>query len=385
MGLFKKKQDKIEQVQDGSFKEVQPLSGGNAFDVRMNLDAARDVAMSTGFWNNNPKQALDFSNINNVVNQTVEKYINNTIPPWWVLLSEQANYFCNQFQWKCEDTLIKSQIINTIRCTFYAGIGGLYLNPVTLKFEAIAIANIDYNSGGELKKVEYTPANQYLMGVNKEQEDFKGVLTIEGERLKNVAVFKWGTQALSAWIRLLPYIKLQHMLLEMMTVSTFAYMKKFEYVCNDPSTAKQEMELFFNPKSAFIMRAGFSSDSMNRFKTVEASGAQTSPLELIEYYKEIMGVVYHNIGRRENVDTKKERNISSEVDASQENFDIIFKDVNAQFNIFINNLNTILSANGKSPVEILLEDVVEQPEQQEGGEDNDSKSSFEPNTSKDNN
>lgn len=369
MALRKKKVEPLQAIYNPAddFKEVQPLSGGNSFDLHMKLQMQKDINNSTGAW------ALSGTSKN--ITNKVKKYINDTVPQWWIMLKEQANYFCNQFQWRVDDTTTKIVIINTIRCAFYNGIAGVYYNDISNKLEAVALSNVEYDASGVPKSAQYTLANVYLDGTmhgSTKMQEFEGQHSIPPSKIKNLAVFKWGTEAISAWLRILPYVKLQHMLQTMMTTQSFAFLKKFEYVCNDPSAAKEEMEEFFNPESPFIIRSGFNNDTLNRFNQLEVGNGGTV-LQMVEYYKEIMGIIYTQIGRRLNVDTKKERNVSNEVDASQENFDIVFKDTNAQFNIFIENLNEILSSRGLSEVELVLDDVIEEKKEDFN---NDNESSF---------
>lgn len=347
MGLRKKN---VQPITD--FNAEQPITGGNSFDVAIKLKMQKEINNSTGAWN---------IGVTPETMNTINQFIDDTVPHWWIMLKEQANYFCNQFQWKVEDIVIKNIIINTIRCSFYNGIAGVYYNDISQEFEAVALSNVEYTANGQPKRAKYTLANVYLDGVNTDQREFAGEHNIPETKINNLAIFKWGTEGINAWLRILPYVKLQHMLQTMLTTQSFAFVKKFEYICNDPKAAVEEMKHFFNPRNLFIVRAGFQNDTLNRFNQLDV-GNSNSVLQMVEYYKEIMGIIYQQLGRRLNVDTKKERNLSNEIDASQENFDIIFKDTNTQFNMFVERLNTILKIKGIKPVEIVLQDVIEEQE-----------------------
>ncbi|WP_300351372.1 hypothetical protein [Clostridium sp.] len=111
----------------------------------------------------------------------------------------------------------------------------------------------------------------------------------------------------------------------MIITQTYVYLKKLGYRAENKDAILKELELFFDEANPFIVTSNMTRDISNRI-VAEGMDVDFKGSDLIEYYEKTIYSFYHLIGRRINNDVKKERNVSNEVDASQENYDIIQSD-----------------------------------------------------------
>ena len=106
--------------------------------------------------------------------------------------------------------------------------------------------------------------------------------------------------------------------------------------------------MFFDPTNPFVVNLGVQEELSNRFASEDIASTKTGT-DAIDYYNKLISIYYHLFGRKINNDVKKERNISSEVEASQENYDVVQSDWLNQFAIFIEELKQ------KSGIDIWVE------------------------------
>lgn len=358
MGFIKRK---IQEIKDTFSKDKQLMNNGNKFDVytKMEVQEKLDLQSMKDYSN----YASDIVNIDNVIQSIADFIVNEkNIEPYF-LLQYQANYFCGTCKFECEDLVQKNNIIQIIRGAFLMGCAGLYKEDNI--YQPVSITQLEYDIAGEVNSCKILPLGLSLQKMNEfkasiNPDTLKGWRTLNKEQCKNLAIFQWGTMGYSAWINIWPFVKLQHNMLTMIIIHSYVFNKKWIYNLKNIATMKKEIELFFNPANPFIINLGNMGDLPNRFSTEDI--AKTSQgQDLLDYYNKTIAAYYHILGRQINLDVKKERNVSNEVEASQENFDIVQSDWLNQFDMFIQKCKE-LGINCKSCYEIQQEEKEQEKE-----------------------
>lgn len=312
------------------FKRKPPVTGGNAYETNERLNA---------------QSLIDLSNLENIhsslfgVSEILKKspaedYINERMLEVFWLLQLQANYFVNSIEFDCDDYKIREQIFIMIRLAFMNGQAGLYFDESLNKIYAVAIAKTNADFTGEALSYEVMPGALALTSQSIIDGDSQKLFQVKAE---NVALFKWGTLAIGAWILMLPFVKQQHSLLTMMTVNSFTFIKKYLYEVEDLSALPEELKNFFNPKHPFLLKLGIGSrkNLSNKIEPFQLDTGSASQRDFLDYYKESINIWYGLFGRRVNEDIKRERNITAEVDASQSQYDYIQAEYQKEFDLFI--------------------------------------------------
>jgi len=316
---------------DGS---PSPISGGNLFEVEVKLheQANRDKANTIPF-----KDEVMLKKVKKQIDAIIDAYFTQRIYQPYYLLQLQANYFCNTVKFVSSDVVFAGNVIDMIRNAFINGKSGMYFNKALDKTYPINISDIKYNNFNEVSKIIYTTITSGLGNLNPTEGLKQGIMTIDGvEKCKQVAIFKWGTLSMSAWIIIWPFILQQCDLLKMIAIERFTFSKKFTYSIANPNAVLTEMELFFNLNNPFmIISGGVGSVEKNRFDILDFGASSDRAQSLINHYNEVMNIYYRMLGRRENDDAKKERNITAEVSASQEQYYAVQSDYLNQFKLFI--------------------------------------------------
>lgn len=327
-----------------SFEEPQPMTNGNKYEVYEDLKKQEQIDLqSINEYLASGKSAIqDVNTLTKAIKDIGDALINEkNIQPYF-LLQAQANYFCGTCEFETKDTYVRRMVINVIRCAFLMGCAGIYVNKKLNILEPVYLTNIEYGIDGKLKSAKKLPLNICLMKMNETKSlvrdsDLIGFTTLNEEDCENLAVFYWGTMGYSAWINIWPFINLQHLMLTICIINAFAFNKKWIYKINNFTSIADEIKLFFDPTNPFIVNLGNTEELNNRFSTDDIVGNKTGT-DAIDYYNKLVAIYYHLLGRKVNNDVKKERNITSEVEASQENYDVVQSDWLNQFEIFIDEL-----------------------------------------------
>lgn len=341
MNIFKK----IKKL-NNEFAEPQPITNGNKYQVYKDLETQKKIDIDSL-----TRSALGKSNVEDIkqltdaIRDIGNRLINEkNIDPYF-LLQLQANYFCGTCKFETKDTYLKRLVLQVIRGAFMQGTAGIYVNKELNILEPVYLTRMEYGIDGKLKKASKLPLNVVLMKMSETKsftpdEHFKGFVELNEEQCKNLAVFHWGIMGYSAWINIWPFINLQHLMLTICIINAFVFNKKWIYKLSNFSSVKNEIELFFDPTNPFIVNMGNSDDIANRFIT-EDVGRGSGTNDPIDYYNKLMGIYYHLLGRKVNNDVKKERNVGVEVEATQENYDVVQSDWLNQFELFLEDLRAL--------------------------------------------
>lgn len=349
-----------------SFKA--PSTNGNKYEVHKDLQIQEQIDINTLQQLDKAikSDARDIETMSEAIRRISEQLVKEKNIDEYFLLQSEADYFCNTCMFETKDIQLRKNIINVIRGAFLFGTAGFYKHSKTDLLEPVYINSMDYDITGRLKSCKILPLNVVLSKMNDTKMNFRpdemlGYRTITDT--ENIASFSWGTMGYSCWYKIWPFVKLKSMMLQIIIINGYVFNKKWMYKLNNYSNISKEIELFFNPANPFLVNIGTSEDVANRFSTEEGTKT-TNTSDVIDYYNKMMGVYYQILGRRVNSDYKRERNISDEVEASQENYDIIQSDWLNQFAMFIEELKGM-----GLKVEIVKKEDKQKQEQKENGKD----------------
>lgn len=318
------------------------ISNGNSYEIHKELEAQteRDLRTTDAGVKTVELQGAVESALQDISNRKIKSKLFSE----YVLLNYQASYFCGTCKFETENSFIKRLLMLVIRGAFMYGTAGIYKDSLG-NVRPVYITSMDYDITGTLNGAMIYSLDLMITNMNKTQTQIQDKdLTLQQlnkEECKNLAVFQWGVMGFSAWITIWPFIKLQYGLLQMIITQTYVYLKKLGYRAENKDAILKELELFFDEANPFIVTSNMTRDISNRI-VAEGMDVDFKGSDLIEYYEKTIYSFYHLIGRRINNDVKKERNVSNEVDASQENYDIIQSDWLTYFDIFITDLNKLI-------------------------------------------
>ena len=312
MGIFSKKS---KTAPDPSFSQEQKISNGDLYEVIQKLKAQKEIDLSTYAL----KNGVDSDIVSMIDSQMLNAY--------W-LLELQTNYFVNSFNYEMENMEIFQKIKMMLRVAFKNGVAGLY--KIGDNYLVVAISNVETDKYQNVIKA--TAININNSNIDFTDTNLKSFGEYEIKDIENLAILKWGSAGLSAWITVYKLCLIQQDLLTMINVDKFSYIKKFIHVINDPSAVNNEFKDFFNIYKPFISKLK-GQDLKNRIELSELA-TNMNPNVLVEFYKQVMGIYYAIYGRRTNNDYKKERSVTQEIGLTSDNYQILEKDWIDEFKVF---------------------------------------------------
>lgn len=291
-----------------------PLTGGNTRQTYIDMEI---------------QVKKDLSNLNQIhlaLKENIDTHFKECNYDEWRLLNFQADYFCNVFPIITDSIEMNEMIQLAKRIAFLYGESAIMRDEYTDKLVVVYIKKIERSYTGTMLSAAVAPGLSVLSKNLVKPNPSQG-WNLKGERLseKNFAYFRWDTLGWGAWYKFWPFIKQQDKLLKILGTDAYSYIKKFAYKVKDQSASKQEIDAYFNPANPFLIVSDFDDDFGNRFHTMETKANATS-MSLFDYYKFWEKTYYELLGRRLNTDAKRERNITNEVLASQNNFDVLEND-----------------------------------------------------------
>lgn len=359
MGIFfnkKKNVDKDKTPAEQDFSGPNPpITGGNAYEIQHVL------------------AAQDSINKNTIPKLNIKKYIGRveetSYTIYW-LLQFHANYFVSLFPVKTKDPKINQMIYDCFRVHFLYGSCGIYKKGDVLI--PLYENKVHTNKLGEITKIEFKNIRDLL--ASKSLDDFKSVgtcLVLDKEEIeKNYARLRTTSIGFGAIVTWLPFIKQQESLLKKIYMYSYVFHRKISYKAQDVSTSAEELDAFFNEDIPFFLELDADVGTGNKFTTESINnGTSGGVVELREYYDFFIETYYHLLGRRYNVDTKKERNITSEVNASQTNFDILHNEDRICKEDFLNEVTRITGVEWEEIKQQEEDNGEEQSENNTSGDD----------------
>lgn len=304
------------------FSSESPISGGNNYTLYSLIEAV-EQNINARVSNEAISKAISKTNLSN----------NRTYNTYW-LLNFQADYFSNLVDFKLDNYQVNRQVAIAIRLGIIYGSSVLWKrgNQVT----AMYVNNLELDEAGSPKRVKMYRGDYVLMS---QSLDFKkdGIQWIERDvsNDENFFIFIPNDYNLGGLIKWMPFIIQLENLLKMLNTHSYSYLKSILFNVKDKDALLQELELYFNPDNPFLINTGDESVLSNKFKEFQIHKDLSNTDGLIEFIKEFLNIYYDLIGRRYNSDRKNERNITSEVNASQENYDILQRSLKRNINYML--------------------------------------------------
>lgn len=306
------------------FKE--PISGGNSFATKKLFEAIDNNIKSNIPLNSSLKKiskALANSNLRTA-------YF--TYGEFW-LLNFQADYFANLVNFKFEKWHVNRAVNLAIKMGVLYGAGAI--KKIGDKYVALYISEIIKDEYGYPSKIKWLLADKMLISQSTSPMSNRGI--IESDVDENTILFIPNDVELGGLIKWYPFIKQLENLLKMLYTHSYSYVKSVLYNVSDPNAITDEIDLYFNLENPFLINTSDDAILQNKFKEFKINSS-TNSNDLINYIKEFLNIYYDLIGRRYNSDKKKERNVSDEVNATQENYDILQRPYKQNIMFFIDEI-----------------------------------------------
>lgn len=320
--------------------EGKNISGGNIYETHIQQEIR-----NSNMLNNTPSGVNNSNIVDTLQNLTNNLWTNLTVNEW-TLLKLNSDYFLNMIKFKANNTYLFRTIQNVIKCAYIYGVGAVYIKSILgsdPKFRVVVPMNIKTNIYGEIEKLEIINFNETILNNGyTTPELLKPTETITlQEDINNIIIFKWGTNAIDSFQRILPFVKYQSELLNMIVTASYGFIKKYDLIYNGKEEEiKGLLTLFFNSKNPFNIRYS-NIDISSKITPLQVPHQDTNNYvsALLDFYKQSTGIMYGLNGRRSNQDNKRERNVTSEVEASQAQFDNLEYNILNEFEIFTNEFN----------------------------------------------
>lgn len=303
------------------FKREVPMNGGNSFEVQKQLTAREEQV-----------QAYVLSGID-------DTYTKENLYTWWELLQFQADYNASMVRFTFNDSYIDSMLYMLIRCGFLYGNVGIYFinNEMIPLIEGKSIVNDTgkiiyvegysayevWQSAGMLadKQTGITVDDLKIEKIKTKLNKEKLPYVITGDDLNNYIRLYVPSFSYGAYVRWIKFIRQQDKMLKKINTYSYLLTKKIIYEVNDIAAANVEIQRFYKDEYPFLINLDAATPNGNKFIVDGPDNAGVE--QLFYYYNEWLKIYYEMLGRRLNVDKKSERNITSEVEASQEVFTIL--------------------------------------------------------------
>lgn len=323
------------------FKKEVPYNGGNSFQLQKILEQ-RD------------KQILSY---------VCDNKINREMYSEWELLNFQADYNASIVRFTFQDELIDNMVYLIFRLNFlYGNVGILFKDgkPIPIVENKTTIDEFGY-----IKKVEGFNGYELLQSnglLSEVESKLKKRYNLTKKEIEENYIRMYApSYNFGAYVRWMKFIKMWNELLKIINTYSYLLIKKVMYNVNDEAAAVDEIKRFFDTNSPFLINKDTNSPDSNKFEIAGGEAGGTN--DIFTYYDRWLEIYYGMLGRRINVDRKKERNITNEVEMSENNFDILENEIKINR---INFLNTLSKHLGKP---VIIYDKIEEKETDEGSEE----------------
>lgn len=343
---------------DEVFNSAPPLNGGNAFSTN-ELIKAIDQNIRTGNENLLDIQAVSGS----IISEFSSKAINDTYNFWW-LLNFMTDYFANLVQFNFKDSWLQKQVIQSIKIGVMFGDSGLHKPSDCDKWIGMFVSKYHCDKYGIPYECDGTPTNQLSM-TNLSPMDTSPAFKSNNQIISNmkidedIVLFNPWSFSIGGIVRWRPFLNQMVDILKQLRTYGYGLTKKLAYNIHDKSAIADEVKLFMDPDVPVLVNIGTSGGLINnKFSGIDF-GQGNNTLQFIEYVKYFFDIYYSLLGRRFNNDKKQERNIAGEVDATQEQFDVL------QHEIVTNIKNYLEDIKKKTGIDYEVVNDIEQQEQEQ--------------------
>lgn len=291
----------------------EPLTGGNQFSLKQELKARVQTMLN---WFKRP------------VRQNSDSYVYDE----YFLLLFQKNYFVNLFDIDTEDKDFKKCWNLFVELCFWYGDaaiinGGIDGLEDTTSLIPVYLKTKNFTPLGEIEKnFEYCYGAELIPLMNGDNKGNIDKMKLKYRINTNEFVYgKWNTQCYGAWVWMYKFAKFQKDLMKMTHNSAYLQREILFMNVNNVGSVEDDANQIFNPDINVITQLGvdWENDGKMQNRWMVDAPSQDKTMTINEVYDWHINTYYDLFGRRRNVDFKKERNVVSEVDASQEQFDIL--------------------------------------------------------------
>lgn len=315
-------------------RKPSPISGGNLFDVAIDLEMQEQKNLQSVVSQPTSSQLKPIYAKMREINK---KHIEDRTLTAYMLLQLHSNYFSNTCKFETQDTKLWKSILQVTKGAFLYGKAGIYYDTKAKDYMTVAIANIDVDPFGTMEGATVIPLNKCIDSKNGKLDEYK-TIELNKEQCENLFVFYWGTGAFSAWWMFYRVCLQQEEALKRMCAVWPSYNMKYTYIVNDLNMTTEEMEAYWDPLNTFQIALEESNFS-NRFDTM-SEPASTNNQDFIDFYRKAMAEYYSMFGIKVNKDFKKERNVTNEVEASQDAMDTVQEEWLQYFQVFLKELSS---------------------------------------------
>lgn len=287
------------------YVDQPPANTGNLRQVEQQLNVADSLIK------------IGIGEVDEVVSQWLSKRNYNL----WELMNFQADYWVNLIQFTFKDNYIDNFLYNLIRyCWFYSKVG------------VLVVENDNYIPINEYRtEINEYGRPEYIEGFNA-IEIFRnqiGILTPNTKAQKRYKITKKDIEekrylrllnpsAINNYLKWSKFCEQQQDFLDRYTTLGVLISKKIVNKTQDPSAIPQELKAFLNSKCPWINNLSLVNGLSNRLTSEGLD--DISPENYNLYYEKFLKYYYELLGRRQNSDEKGARNLTSEIEATQSNF-----------------------------------------------------------------
>lgn len=298
------------------FIREPPITGGNSYTTKQVLDAQDNTIKATMPISPNVKKKLH-------ANSDANTY------PYWYLLQFMADYFTNLVWFRYDSQVLTEACYKAIRtaCIFGNACLRIVWKGGIKIVQAYYIGNMKTDADGNPIKLMVYPASQLFMNQSIIDNPFdsktwkKGLNYTEIDYDEKTYILNYSSAGWGGLTKWLYFIKQFQHLLKMLYTHSFSYVKSIIYNVSDKSADTSDLDIFFSSDSPFIINTADDEVLGNRFKPFEIN--QDARNNVQAFIDGFLDIYYALLGRRSNIDFKKERNINSEIAMSQDNFDTL--------------------------------------------------------------
>lgn len=333
----------------------QPLTGGNNYTIQKEFKARM----------NNMLNQVNLSNDN----------LDSIVYDEYFLMLFQKNYFVNLFDIKTDDIEFRRCWNLAVETAFWYGDFAIINKGVSGVEEGEYLVPVYVASkthtplGGIEKDFKYQYASNIipLMSDSKmwgEKPDSKVIANLMVNK-DDFVYGKWNTQGYGAWVWMYKFIRLQKELMYLAHGSAYLQKEILFYKVNNTDTVKDEIAMLYNPKMNIVPTMGISWDDENSAlenRWLSDKLSHDSTMTINDVYDWTINKYYELFGRKYNIDSKRERNVTNEVEASQEQFAILINETKKYMEIALKECEEKFGKKG----ELLLDYERSLGENQEG-------------------
>lgn len=323
---LKKENDNLkEQLQDLN----NYISNGSWFAANEQIKAQSEKAKLT--WANIDSELND-------VDKEILNYTGDTVPQKYFIYWQYCIYFTNIFKYETNSAYMNSQIKKMLSIGFFNGKAGLYYNDITKRWQAVAVNRVHTTPYGTIRGYDISLTYNFNItdgdDVKRTQDEYMRYVPA-----RKLVYYQMKQHGFSCWVWLRELVNIQERMLKQITVCNLIDNKIIGVSVENKTDLIGMLKNYLNPYKWFIKYRDSNSLTKDiKFLNKDNANVDIS-LKYLEIYRQTMGVYKDMYGIRNNLDFKKERNLTGEINATQQWFDIVEGELTEQFALFVERLS----------------------------------------------